>query len=83
VSGPPITLPESFSSISSLSSRYLSDAILSLQLTDPITKEHSPKVLRELNLNCQNFITGHPTHPLYMSVKMLMVAIQGLGFKHF
>lgn len=66
-----------------VSFRYLSDSIVSLNFRDPITKEHAPKVMKELNQNCQNFLTANPTNALITNIKMLMIAIQGLGFKHF
>lgn len=62
-----------------LKHKYLSNAILNLNLHDPVTKEHSPNVLRELQVNCQNFIMANPQTPLSSSVRMLMMAIQGLG----
>ncbi|XP_058447810.1 enhancer of mRNA-decapping protein 4 homolog isoform X2 [Malaya genurostris] len=66
-----------------LKHRYLSDSIVSLNFMDPITKEHAPKVMRELNQNCQTYLTANPGNPLATSMKMLLIAIQGLGFKQF
>ncbi|XP_062546846.1 enhancer of mRNA-decapping protein 4 homolog isoform X2 [Armigeres subalbatus] len=63
--------------------RYLSDSIVILDFSDPITKEHAPKVLRELTQNCQNYLSSNPGHPLATSVKMLMIAIKGLAYKQF
>ncbi|XP_019559738.3 enhancer of mRNA-decapping protein 4 homolog isoform X1 [Aedes albopictus] len=61
-----------------LKHRYLSDSIVSLNFSDPITKEHAPKVMRELTQNCQTFLSSNPGHPLATSIKMLMIATQGL-----
>ncbi|XP_058818237.1 enhancer of mRNA-decapping protein 4 homolog isoform X2 [Topomyia yanbarensis] len=66
-----------------LKHRYLSDSIVSLNFMDPITKEHAPKVMRELNQNCQNYLSANPGNSLATSMKMLLIAIQGLGFKSF
>ncbi|XP_053691608.1 enhancer of mRNA-decapping protein 4 homolog isoform X2 [Sabethes cyaneus] len=66
-----------------LKQRYLSDAIVNLNFQDPITKEHTPKVMRELTQNCQNYLTANPSTPLATNIKMLMIAIQGLGYKQF
>lgn len=63
--------------------RYLSDSIVSLNFSDPITKEHAPKVMRELTQNCQTYLSSNPGHPLATSIKMLMIAIQGLVYKQF
>ncbi|XP_021701680.1 enhancer of mRNA-decapping protein 4 homolog isoform X1 [Aedes aegypti] len=66
-----------------LKHRYLSDSIVSLNFSDPITKEHAPKVMRELTQNCQTYLSSNPGHPLATSIKMLMIAIQGLVYKQF
>ena len=62
---------------------YLTEAILSLDLRDSTTKEHAPKVLRELLQNCQNYILANPKSSISSSVRMVMMATQGLGFKLF
>lgn len=62
-----------------LKQKYLSDAIINLNLRDSITKEHSPKVLKELQMNCQNYVMANPAGSLSSSVRMLMMAVQGFG----
>ncbi|XP_058126558.1 enhancer of mRNA-decapping protein 4 homolog isoform X2 [Anopheles ziemanni] len=57
-----------------LKHKYLDDAIVSLNLDDPVTQEHSPKVMQELIANCQTFITANPLNPLCGKLKMLMFA---------
>lgn len=64
---------------SDLKQKYLSDAIINLNMRDPITKEHAPKVLKELLLNCQNFVSANAHSPLSSSVRMLIMAVQGFG----
>lgn len=66
-----------------LKQKYLADAILNLNLRDATTKEHAPKILRELYQHCQNFTETNQTHPMCSGVRMLMMAIQGLGIKLF
>ncbi|XP_037912102.1 enhancer of mRNA-decapping protein 4 homolog isoform X3 [Hermetia illucens] len=58
--------------------QYLSDAICNLTHNDPITKEHAPRVLRELYKNCQNFLANYPKSTLSTGVKMAMMAITGM-----
>lgn len=62
-----------------LKQKYLSDAIINLNLRDPITKEHAPKVLKELLLNCQNYVSANPHGSLSSGVRMLIMAVQGFG----
>lgn len=61
-----------------LKQRYLSDAIVSLDMNDATTREHAPKITRELYQHCQNFIATNQHSPLVGGVKMLMMAVQGL-----
>lgn len=65
-----------------LKQKYLSDAIINLNMRDPITKEHAPKVLRELLLNCQNFLANNPQSTLSTGVRMLIMAVNGFGFNN-
>uniref|UniRef100_A0A182QTQ4 Uncharacterized protein n=1 Tax=Anopheles farauti TaxID=69004 RepID=A0A182QTQ4_9DIPT len=65
-----------------LKQKYLSDAIINLDFEDPITKEHSPKVMLELINNCQTFMAANPSSPLCTSLKMLIIAAQYMGFKN-
>lgn len=64
-----------------LKHRYLSDAIVNLDLKESITKQYAPAMMRELMQNCQAFLSANPGNSLGTSVRMLMIAIQGLGFK--
>lgn len=61
-----------------LKQRYLSDAIVSLDVNDATTREHAPKITRELYQHCQSFIATNANSPLVGGVKMLMMAVQGL-----
>lgn len=62
-----------------LKQRYLSDSIINLNMRDSTTKEHAPKVLRELLHHCQKFAAANPNSPHMSGVRMLMMAVQGLG----
>lgn len=60
--------------------KYLTDSIINLNMRDPITKEHAPKVLKELSTNCQNYVQSNPHASLSSSVRMLILGVQNLGF---
>lgn len=64
---------------SELKQKYLSDAIINMNMRDPITKEHAPKVLKELLGNCQNYVQNNPHNSLSSGVRMLIMAVQGFG----
>lgn len=69
------------SNYNDLKHRYLTESIISLRWNDQITKEHAPKVLRELTQNCQNFLAANPTSSLATGLRMLLMGIQALGLK--
>lgn len=62
-----------------LKQRYLADSIISLNMSDSTTKEHAPKVLRDLYHHSQKFAASNPSSPHMSGVRMLMMAVQGLG----
>lgn len=66
-----------------LKQRYLSEAILNLNMRDATTKEHAPKVLRELSEHCQAYTVANPGSQYNSGIRMLMMAVQGLGIKLF
>ncbi|KAH8412358.1 hypothetical protein KR009_001463 [Drosophila setifemur] len=55
--------------------RYLNEALLAINMADPITREHAPKVLSELYRNCQLFIKNCPKSSQCSNVRLLMKAI--------
>lgn len=61
-----------------LKQKYLSAAIFNLNERDSITKEHSPKVMKELQVNCQNYIQANPNSPLSTEVGVLVMAAEGV-----
>lgn len=66
---------------SELKQKYLADAILNLNLLDSTTKEHAPKVMRELMQHCQNYTIANPNSAHCSGLRMVMMATQGLGIK--
>ncbi|KFB36315.1 hypothetical protein ZHAS_00003438 [Anopheles sinensis] len=64
-----------------LKHKYLSDAIVCLDLDDPVTQEHSPRVMQELIANCQAFMTANPLNPLSSNLKMLVIAAKFMSVK--
>lgn len=63
--------------------KYLSEAILSLDFRDSITKDHAPKILKEVCEKCQQFLSNQPSSHLASSVKMLLMAAKGVGQSSF
>ncbi|XP_017059250.2 enhancer of mRNA-decapping protein 4 homolog [Drosophila ficusphila] len=57
-----------------LKQRYLNEALLAINMADPITREHAPKVLSELYRNCQQFIKNNPKNSQFSNVRLLMKA---------
>ncbi|KAH8335925.1 hypothetical protein KR074_007164 [Drosophila pseudoananassae] len=60
-----------------LKQKYLNEALLAINMADPITREHAPKVLSELYRNCQMFIKNCPKNSQFSNVRLLMKAIMG------
>ena len=58
--------------------RYLEEACLNLEVLNPITKEHVPTVLKDLNKHLTLFINNNPSHKFYKDVRMLHLATQSL-----
>ncbi|XP_030384242.1 enhancer of mRNA-decapping protein 4 homolog isoform X2 [Scaptodrosophila lebanonensis] len=58
-----------------LKQSYLSDALLAINMSDLITREHAPKVLSELYRNCQLFIKNCPKSTQCSNVRLLMKTI--------
>lgn len=63
--------------------KYLSEAILSLDFRDPITKDHGPKILKEVCEKCQQFLSNQPSSNLASNVKMILMAAKGIGQSSF
>ncbi|KAH8378342.1 hypothetical protein KR093_010780, partial [Drosophila rubida] len=55
-----------------LKQSYLNEALLAINMSDPITREHAPKVLSELHRNCRMFIKNYPKSPQCSNVRLLI-----------
>ncbi|KAM8716040.1 hypothetical protein ACLKA7_002996 [Drosophila subpalustris] len=55
-----------------LKQSYLNEALLAINMSDPITREHAPKVLSELYRNCRLFIKNCPKSPQCSNVRLLI-----------
>ncbi|KAI5636004.1 WD40 region of ge1, enhancer of mRNA-decapping protein domain-containing protein [Phthorimaea operculella] len=58
--------------------RYLEEAIMNLDTSNPVTREHLPVVVRELQKQIMAFLTAHPNHALHRQFKMLLMAADSL-----
>lgn len=56
----------------------MNDAVLALDMSDPIIKEHAPKILRELLNTFQSYLAAHPNSPYNTNMKMMMYAAQSM-----
>ncbi|KAK5646369.1 hypothetical protein RI129_004833 [Pyrocoelia pectoralis] len=61
-----------------LKQKYIEEAVLSLEPTNLITKEHMPIVLKELQQNLNNFISSHPAHSCVRNMRRLHLMTQSL-----
>lgn len=52
---------------------------MALNMSDPITKEHAPKILRELLNTFQSYLAAHPGSPYSTNMKMMMFAAQSMN----
>ncbi|XP_045535054.1 enhancer of mRNA-decapping protein 4 [Papilio machaon] len=61
-----------------LKHRYLEEAIMNLDTTNPVTREHLPVVLRELQKQVMAFLSANPGHALSRQFRMLLLAADSL-----
>ncbi|XP_064640360.1 enhancer of mRNA-decapping protein 4-like isoform X2 [Lineus longissimus] len=61
-----------------LKHKYLEEAVMNLDTTNALTKEHMPNVLGSLIHKLTNFITVHPSDKMTRPMKMLLMASQSL-----
>lgn len=74
-------LSADMSNHTALKQRYIAEAILNLNKRDATTKEHAPKVLRELFVHCHAYTEKNPTSLHNSGLRVLMMAVQGLGIE--
>ncbi|KAL0894386.1 hypothetical protein ABMA27_013009 [Loxostege sticticalis] len=61
-----------------LKHRYLEEAIMNLDTSNPVTREHLPVVVRELQKQVCAFLAANPGHSLARQFKMLLMAADSL-----
>ncbi|GAB6032704.1 enhancer of mRNA decapping 4 [Chamberlinius hualienensis] len=57
-----------------LKHEYLKEAVVNLDLSDPITCSHSPRVLDSLKNKLQAYILTHPTNKISKDIRLLLMA---------
>lgn len=55
---------------------YLNDAVLALNMSDPLTKEHAPKILSELLNTFKAYMDANAGSPYSTNMRMMMYAAQ-------
>lgn len=58
--------------------RYLEEAVMNLDTSSPVTREHLPGVVAELQQQVSAFVTASPSHPLARRLRMLLLASDAL-----
>nr|XP_034833095.1 enhancer of mRNA-decapping protein 4-like [Maniola hyperantus] len=61
-----------------LKHRYLEEAVMNLDTSNPVTREHLPGVIRELQKQIMGFLSSSPGHALSRQFRMLLMATEAL-----
>ncbi|PNF32921.1 hypothetical protein B7P43_G01848, partial [Cryptotermes secundus] len=61
-----------------LKHKYLEEAVMNLDATNPLTREHMPAVLTNLQRQLTAYIASNPNNKITRSMKMLNMATQSL-----
>ncbi|KAF9415855.1 hypothetical protein HW555_006607 [Spodoptera exigua] len=61
-----------------LKHRYLEEAVMNLDTSNPVTREHLPAVVRELQKQLVSFLAAAPHHALARQLRMLLMATEAL-----
>jgi len=72
-------LGQDLSSNTELKIKYLEDAMVNLDLTLPLTIEHTPIVMNQLVMKLQQHIQMHPNDKMTRQCKMLLLASKSLN----
>lgn len=59
--------------------RYLEEAVMNLDTSNPVTREHLPAVVRELQKQVMAFLNANPGHALARQFRMLAMAAESLA----
>ncbi|KAJ0181557.1 hypothetical protein K1T71_002279 [Dendrolimus kikuchii] len=62
-----------------LKHRYLEEAVMNLDTSNPVTREHLPAVVRELQKQVMAFLSANPGHALARQFRMLAMAAESLA----
>lgn len=65
-----------------LKHRYLEEAVMNLDTSNPVTREHLPAVVRELQKQLMSFLAAAPNHGLARQLRMLLMATEALVKAH-
>lgn len=57
---------------------YLGEAVMYLDSENPLTKEHMPIVLKELQRQLSTFLTHNPTNQTARQLRLLLLATESL-----
>jgi enhancer of mRNA-decapping protein 4 len=71
-------LSQDLSSNVELKVKYLEEAICNLDLTNALTREHTPAVIGQLIAKLQLYVQNHPNEKISKSIRMLIMASQSL-----
>jgi len=58
--------------------KYLEEALMNLDTNNPVTREHLPTVLNNLQRQLQTYISNNPNNRITRSMKLLLLASQAL-----
>ncbi|KAJ8726037.1 hypothetical protein PYW07_000735 [Mythimna separata] len=58
--------------------KYLEEAVMNLDTSNPVTREHLPGVVRELQKQLLGFLQATPNHALARQLRMLLMATEAL-----
>jgi len=72
-------LSQDLNSNTELKIKYLEEAIVNLDLTQPLTIEHTPIVMNQLVIKLQQYIQMHPNDKTTRQCKMLLMASKSLS----
>jgi len=72
-------LSQDLNSNTELKIRYLEEAIVNLDLSVPLTIEHTPIVMNQLIIKLQQHIQMHPSEKITKQCKMLLLASKSLN----
>ncbi|XP_026737920.1 enhancer of mRNA-decapping protein 4 isoform X3 [Trichoplusia ni] len=61
-----------------LKHKYLEEAVMNLDTSNPVTREHLPGVVRELQKQLVSFLAASPSHALARQLRMLLMATEAL-----